>query len=298
MTGAERPGDEWWLRPSGPNAAGQPPESADAGTSADQPPSRPLWKRFRVSIILVLIALGLLVVTLDLYPSTQELPTPVYASLTVASLRPIGLIQYSVYQVSPATAKIDVMVELPAGAAVPPANVPVARFVVFPPIGISFTTCPHPACESESHSISSWNVPLVFRGISGPNGVTGTAFADFLVRGHSFGETYNRVNAAAAIPEVTYSGSGTPTFETQYQMPDASSYDWSGFPVQFANATFATWTQQVSGGLLAGRDAVGTDYVNQSRDSFDTFLAGVILGLVGGALLSAIQEAFHANDKA
>jgi hypothetical protein len=68
--------------------------------------------------------------------------------------------------------------------------------------------------------------------------------------------------------------------------------------VQFANATFATWTQQVTGGLLAGRDAVGTDYANQSRDNFHTFLAGVILGLVGGALLSAVQEALHANDKA
>lgn len=222
-----------------------------------------------------------------------------FATLAVASLRPIGLIQYSVYQVSSGTAEMEVMVELPPGAAVPPPNATVARLVVFPPIGTTFTTCRPPACKSEApDSISSWNVPLVFKGISGPNGVTGTAFADFYVHAHSFGEIYNDVTALTAVPEVIYNGSGSPTFETQYQIPHASSYDWSAFPVQFANSTFATWTEQVTGGQLAGRDAEGIDYANQSKDSYDTFLAGVILGLVGGALIAAIQEAFHPNDKA
>jgi hypothetical protein len=114
---------------------------------------------------------------------------------------------------------------------------------------------------------------------------------------HSYGETYKGVNAAAAVPEVTYSGPGTPVFETQYQIPRASSYDWSSFPVQFANSTFATWTQPISGGQLAGRDAVGLDYANQSRDGYYTFLAGAILGLAGGAVLSAFQEALDANER-
>jgi hypothetical protein len=240
------------------------------------------------------MAAVLAVITAALYPTTQESPTPVYAQLVVASLRPVELIQYSVYQVSPAIAKMDILVQLPSGAAVPPAGTPVADLIISPPIGISFTTCPPHVCESENNSISSWKTSLTF--FQSTSGLA-TAFADFYVRARSYGETYNGVNAAAAVPEVTYSGSGTPVFQTQYQIPHASSYDWSSFPVQFANATFATWTQPMTGGQLAGRDAVGLDYANQSRDGYYTFLAGAILGLAGGAVLSAFQEALHANDR-
>jgi len=48
---------------------------------------------------------------------------------------------------------------------------------------------------------------------------------------------------------------------------------------------------------LVGRDAIGVNYANQSRDGYYTFLAGVILSLAGGAVISALQEALHANDK-
>jgi hypothetical protein len=250
-----------------------------------------------VSLALLLMAAVLTGITAVLYPTTQELPTPVYAQLVVTSLRQVELIQYSVYQVSPAIAKMDIMVQLPVNAAVPPAGTPAADLVVFPPIGISFTTCPPNACESEKNSISSWKGSLTFQAILGPNGPAPTAFADFYVHARSYGETYNSVTAAAAVPEVTYSGPGSPIFETQYEIPHASSYDWSSFPVQFANATFATWTQPMTGGQLAGRDAVGIDYANQSRDGYYTFLAGAILGLAGGAVLSAFQEALDADDK-
>jgi hypothetical protein len=272
------------------------------GPAADQQAARSRWKKYRVSITLILIAAVLLVITVSLYPSGQELPTPVYSSLTIATLRPVGLIVYTVRQVSTTTAEMEIEVQLPPGSPVPPTDQVVTRLVAYPPIGTSFTTCPAPACKSEPHSISAWNVPLVFEPQSASNGVTATAYAHFFVRAHDFGETYNDVNASVAVPEVMYEclrcTPGTPEFETQYNIPNASSYDWSGFPVQFANTTFATWTEPVTGGLATGRDAVGVDYANQSRDGYYTFLAGVLLGLVGGAVISAIQEALHANDKA
>lgn len=34
-----------------------------------------------------------------------------------------------------------------------------------------------------------------------------------------------------------------------------------------------------------------------SKNSDDTFIAGALIGLAGGALLSAVQEALHANDR-
>lgn len=250
-----------------------------------------------MSLVLLLLAAVLTGITAALYPTTQESPTPVYAQLGIVSLRQVGIIQYSVYQVSPATAKIDIEVQLPVNAAAPPAGTPVADLVVFPPAGISFTTCPPKACKSEQDSISSWKVSLTFHTFSGPNGPAPTAFADFYVHARNYGATYNSVTAAAAVPAVIYSGPGTPVFQTQYEIPHASSYDWSSFPVQFANGTFATWTQPMTGGQLAGRDAVGIDYANQSRDGYYTFLAGAILGLAGGAVLAAFQAALDANDK-
>ncbi len=250
-----------------------------------------------MSLVLLLLAAVLTGITAALYPTTRESPTPVYAQLEIVSLRQVFLIQYSVYQVSPTIAKMDVEVKLPASAAAPPAGTPVAELVVFPPIGVSFTTCPAKACESVRDSISSWKVSLTFHTISDPTGLFPTAFADFYVHARSYGDTYNSVTAAAAVPAVIYSGPGTPLFQTQYEIPQASSYDWSSFPVEFANGTFATWSQPVAGGQLAGRDAVGIDYANQSREGYYTFLAGAILGLAGGAVLTALQEALDTDNK-
>jgi hypothetical protein len=36
---------------------------------------------------------------------------------------------------------------------------------------------------------------------------------------------------------------------------------------------------------------------NQGKDNYHTFLAGVILGLAGGAVLAALQETLDANKK-
>ena len=124
---------------------------------------------------------------------------------------------------------------------------------------------------------------MAFKVLSNAIGKTGIAFADFFVRAQSLGGTYNDVNASVVAPEVIYQGSGTPTLLTQYNIPDASSYDWSVFPVEFANATFATWNEPVTGGQIPARVADGVDYTNQSKDNYRVFLAGVILGAaVGG----------------
>lgn len=51
---------------------------------------------------------------------------------------------------------------------------------------------------------------------------------DLFVKAHSFGETFNDVNASAAVPEVfLHNGAQTPTLGIQYDIPSASSYDWS-----------------------------------------------------------------------
>jgi hypothetical protein len=79
-------------------------------------------------------------------------------------------------------------------------------------------------------------------------------------------------------------------------LPAANTFDWSTFPPAIATAKYATWEQAITGDQLAGRIAVGVDHANDSRNTYLTFLAGALIGLAGGALLSAVQEALHAND--
>lgn len=259
--------------------------------------NRSWWKKYRTSIVLAVISLVLFLVTAGLYPSTTQLPVPLFSTLGLQATQPVSSIAYEVDQVTSSVAEIKVTIQLPVGAPIPSANTPVVGLVVSPPIGTSFTTCPAPACKSEAKGISSWKVLLAFRPSIGPNGTSGIAFADFYVRARGFGGTYNNVNASVVAPAVIYHGSGTPTLLTQYNIPDAAKYDWSVFPLQYAGPTFATWSEPVTNGQITARVADGTDFANQGEDNYHTFLAGIILGLAGGALLTAVQETLDADKK-
>ena len=82
------------------------------------------------------------------------------------------------------------------------------------------------------------------------------------------------------------------------------SYDWSSFPTSAINNSDAAWTiattSSVSGrqavASTPGRVAVGINHARQASDNDKTFVAGALLGLAGGAILSAVQEALHARD--
>jgi hypothetical protein len=119
----------------------------------------------------------------------------------------------------------------------------------------------------------------------------------FLIRAHDFGYVSDGINASAAIPAVTYLGQGSPLLETAYYDATAvTSYDWSALQPEFENGTTALWDEPLVSGATQGRIAVGIDHANETKDNDKTFIAGALIGLAGGALLSAVQEALHAND--
>jgi len=311
----DQPGGEWWQQASGrPGAIGQPPSSPDPSVAHQAPPpeasaqsspagnqssttgqNRPWRKKYRTAIILAAIGLVLFLATVWLYPSGTQLPVPPASTLAIEASQPVGIIQYEVDQVSSTIAEMKVTVQLPVNAPLPPAGTTTVELVVSPPIGVSFETCPASTCVSESNGVTSEKVLLAFKQLSNANGKTGISFADFFVRAHDLGGTFNDVNASVVAPAVIYHGAGTPTLLTQYNIPDASSYDWSVFPVEFANKTFATWNEPVTGGQISARVADGVDYANQSKDSYHVFLAGVILGAALGAALASLQEVLNAN---
>lgn len=120
------------------------------------------------------------------------------------------------------------------------------------------------------------------------------------MKAHSFGVTFNGINASASNPEILYQGigkgTGTPLLFVVYHFPSASSYDWSSYPALWASKSAAAWQEAVNHGDTATRTAVDIDHARRASDNNKTFFAGALLGLAGGAILSAVQEALHARD--
>jgi hypothetical protein len=279
------------------------PTSQDQGTPSSPPrPSetpppaadKRSWRKFLTPIVLAILGLALFLFALMLYPSTTELPAPPYSLVSISTRFPIDSIVYRVTQVSSGIARVRISVQLPSQLAIPVPSRAVL-LTLAPPPGTLFRNCPHPACEVTTGMVtgSFWNQPLSFK--SGR-----TANADFFVKDHSFGVTFNGVNASASIPEVLYQGTGSTTgpalLFVVYHFPSASSYDWSSYPVMAASKSAATWQEAVNHGDTATREAVGVDHASQASNDNKTFFAGALLGLAGGAILSAVQEALHARD--
>jgi len=279
----------------------QPPTSTTAARQRhhDRLRNRLLRKKILTPIILAVIGVALFLLAIVLYPPSGELSAPPYTSLQFKSTFAIRAISYEVSQVSPSIAEIDVWAEL--NTLHSPAKAPPPELDVILPSGISFQTCPESSCapETSGNFAFSWNY-LTFEpapSFTVQSDKVGVASATFRVRAHNFGIAFNDVTATAAIPQLRYTGPGSPTLVTQYDnFPSVSSYDWSAFPTEFAYRTLVAWNESVAGGATPGRVATGINHGNQEGDSNKTFFAGALLGLAGGAILSAVQEALHAND--
>jgi len=273
--------------PEGPAPATQdkPRKAAGVGTR---------WWRKTVLRPIVLGALGLalLLISFLLYPRTTELPSPAFPRLALSTTFPVAFIDYSVFQISPAVAEMKISVVLPPGTPSPPANAPPPSLAVAPPFGIGFRGCHPPACFVKGNGITSaslWIQQLTFR----PVDSAGTATADFFVNARSFGVTSDGVNASTAIPEILYRGGGQPMMLVLYHLRSASSYDWSNSQAALVTSTTAQWQQNVAGGDTPGRAAVGVDHAAQTNDDIKIFIAGALLGIAGGAIIAAVQEAMH-----
>jgi len=256
-------------------------------------------------VILATLGLAFAIGAFVLYssPSAQSTSSPSFTTLELDTSFPIGYIKYTVDQLPSSIAEIKIEVELPVGTSKPPADASAVRLLFATPSGTDFRTCPAPAagtafltkpfCVSYSERRYVWEQPLKFTTVDSGSGA---AFVDLYVKAQSFGVAFNDITAIAVMPEILYDGSGTPLLQAQYDIPAASSYDWSAFPPVFVNSSYALWNEQLSGSHTDGKAAVGINHANQANDDNKTFIAGILFGLAGAALLSAVQEALHAND--
>ncbi len=248
--------------------------------------------------------MALLVGAISLYTPPTDVPAPPYATIELDTAFPVQFIFYTVRQLSPTIAQVTMQVALYKTAA-PPSKAPAAGIGLILPPDALFRTCPRLYC-SRTFDRYEWRQALQFSPFNyGRAPALETAFVNLFVRAHSFGQASNGATAAAAMPNIrignfpttpSLATQYTSTLLTRYYIPSANSYDWAAFPPSDSNGALARWSEQFSSGQLDARTAVGINLGKQSADFNKTFFAGALLGLAGAALLSAIQEALHAND--
>jgi hypothetical protein len=251
-------------------------------------------------IVLAIIGVGLGLGALALYSSPGELSTPSFATIQLKSTFPIAAIRYDVSQsqTSPSIAKITIYVQLPNNVVHTPTKAPAAGLWLEAPPGIAFEACPSDACRFDPNEREyTWFQALDFKYEDFDN-KSGEALATFFVKARSFGYVFNDINASAAIPRVVFLGPGsvTPILYTEYNVTSASSYDWSTFQPQLTNTSAVLWDETVTSGAAPGIVVVGINHANEAKGNYETFFAGALIGVAGGALVAAVQEALPAKD--
>ena len=166
-----------------------------------------------------------------------------------------------------------------------------ASVILTIPPGSNFIFCPAAHCTHGTDIFTDATIPLSLK-----RGYTSSA--TLTISGQTFGYSTNGITAVVALPELIYSSPGQPSYYVNQDLPSAADYDWSSFPVSYADAHTATWTGLATSAQLsnqateevAGRTAEGIDHEQQDRDDKQTFLAGALIGAAGGALIGAVQE--------
>ena len=261
--------------PPVPSGGKSPPPTAD---------NRSRYKKIVTPLVLAILGLLLLLSARLMYPpAVTENPDTSLFSLSIDTSEPVNSISCSVTQLS--SARTEVLITVLSIEAFPPHGSSQVAISLYPQLS-----------EFSGQGLSKTVVfnTLFFK-------TDHFAQAQFIFKARSFGLTYNGHTASAAIPYVIFRGPGIPEFGIDYEsFPAASSYDWSSFPASAVSNLRVSWdvplTEVVGAGHevaatpTQGQIVIGINHSAQVSDDRRTFYAGALLGLAGGALLSAVQE--------
>jgi hypothetical protein len=119
------------------------------------------------------------------------------------------------------------------------------------------------------------------------------------VPGAGFGASWNDAFASVSLPDLTVQErqpDGTWVYQRAsglvgYHVPAASRYAWGTGDAPTVIKDLAQWTVTTSDAYNGEKTVNGASVPIQNQDARMTFLAGALLGVSGGALVGAIQEA-------
>jgi hypothetical protein len=247
-------------------------------------------RKILTPIVLAVLGFGLIGISILILPSRKGVEITAYPSLIIGTSEDLASISYSVQPFRSSITAITISIEINSLSKDFPAAGSFTAAEFIPPNGITFQICPRDYCERISRVQYIWRAPLIAN-------KHGMATETFFVHASNFGYASNGVTESAILPEIRYGGLGTPQVQIHYYgISDPASYDWSDLPTAFAASNRATWAEIVSPGDTPAKVATGTNHSNETHDNFMIFLAGALIGLGGGAVLSSVQEALHAND--
>ena len=268
------------------------PRPATSPAAQEDPPppsaarSRSLRKRFWTPVCLAVLGLAFLGVGFKLLPSRSGITPLPSTGIIIQSKKPLIEVDYKVTQKSSSVYKLTVEAFLAPGK---------AEHAVYLTVLLPHDAHFHkPPGANETLPCSTCLLRTEYREMRAPAGISGATLS---VMANVFGVTSNGINAFVAIPSLEYIGPGKPEFFIYYKIPSAGNYSWSSSPDGISLSDIVEWSRQATPNRpTQDIDAVGINYAEQQRDDHFTFLAGALIGLAGAALLSAVQEALHAND--
>jgi hypothetical protein len=127
------------------------------------------------------------------------------------------------------------------------------------------------------------------------------ATAYFVIKAHSYAVAANGATAAAAFPQIEFSGTQQAIMVLRFwNIPAPKTYDWSSYPAGLVTNSVIQWAEPVTPAnppfgswTTNGRVASGINHTAQAHDSNFTLIVGILFGIAGGALVAAAQEALH-----
>lgn len=264
------------------------------------------FKRYRRTWILLVLFIVTVAVAFFLYPRRSAVyrPPPFQVKL-LASEEIRGLL---IYVRKLGANHFDLLINLETNVPELPQSKEYARIYLQLPVPVTRGSCMPPDCRSRlSKSVTSYAERYdvaQFTDTFGRGATTSTSATNFRLVTPVFAWDENGVDIEAQLPSVQlltaypHQPIGNPNITVAYDLSGAV-YDWTGGPSpsyvipQDGPQVKATVWKLTSQELLNPMPVNGTDSSTAALDSFRIFLSGALLGIAGGALVGAIQEAIH-----
>jgi hypothetical protein len=238
-------------------------------------------------LLLVCIAVASAAAVVLVFPQEPATRLPASPGLTVFTDQPVSYVSVEVRPLPPDLVGVQIAV---------PTKQPTSVTAYFDvPKGAKVVACYAPFCDYPSGS--SWAV------------LTGVYVKDLQeemmairLSSVSYAWDTNGVTALLQLPQVSISPSDPlsksnvvspqTSLYVQYDV-DISAYQLTGgTPPYYIGIDSVQWREPISdaSGLVS---VVGTDRSAQQHETFALFLSGALIGVVGGALIGAVQEVFR-----
>jgi hypothetical protein len=277
-------------------------------------PSEVLRRQW-ATILLAVIGAGIVTGALFLYPRPAAVYRPAFYGADVFLAQSANQVEISVTQsLHSPNLYVVTIVATPISSFSKSSPAQANEVLLYLPKGIDVVSCSTCFIETRNVSAGPFASVIALR----PASLTAQEIGfDVTLWSKSFAWDDNGVDVEAQLPQVALFPPTLPTMPSncpstqpncsstallvQYRIPNVRTYDWTNGPL----GTTSTWLVANAYQSSAGSGdffnvPAGSSGVNNAATKADnekTFAAGALLGIAGGALIGAIQEAISVERR-